>query len=185
MFIDITLKITPKMISDAQGNEKKALSGHLGTHFDVMNKEFPLDYFELRGIVFDVSQCREDDICLSDSALKQVEPHMFVAFYTGYIEREGYGSSNYFTLHPQLSTNLIEALLEKNVSIIGVDFAGVRRGKEHTPMDQRCAEHGVFVIENLCNLSEILYHGTQFQAYTSPMHFSDITGLPCRVIARV
>lgn len=39
MLIDITLKITPKMVTDAQGNEKKALVGHLGTHFDVMNKE--------------------------------------------------------------------------------------------------------------------------------------------------
>ena len=38
MLIDITLKITPKMVTDAQGNEKKALVGHLGTHFDVMNK---------------------------------------------------------------------------------------------------------------------------------------------------
>ena len=44
MKIDITLRITPKMATDAQGNEKKALVGHLGTHFDVMNKEFPLEY---------------------------------------------------------------------------------------------------------------------------------------------
>ena len=44
MLIDITLKITPKMVTDVQGNEKKALVGHLGTHFDVMNKEFPLEY---------------------------------------------------------------------------------------------------------------------------------------------
>ncbi len=48
MKIDITLKITPKMMKDAQGNEKKAFVGHLGTHFDVMNKEFPLEYTELR-----------------------------------------------------------------------------------------------------------------------------------------
>ena len=51
MKIDITLKITPKMVTDAQGNEKKALVGHLGTHFDVMNKEFPLEYTERKGIV--------------------------------------------------------------------------------------------------------------------------------------
>ena len=29
MKIDITLKITPKMVTDAQGNEKKTLVGHL------------------------------------------------------------------------------------------------------------------------------------------------------------
>jgi kynurenine formamidase len=34
------------MITDAQGNIKKALSGHLGTHFDVMDQEFPLEYVE-------------------------------------------------------------------------------------------------------------------------------------------
>ena len=32
MLIDVTLKITPKMVKDAQGNEKKSLVGHLGTH---------------------------------------------------------------------------------------------------------------------------------------------------------
>mgnify|MGYP007066589725 CR=1 FL=1 len=55
MLIDITLKITPKMVTDAQGNEKKSLVGHLGTHFDVMDKEFPLEYTERKGICFDVS----------------------------------------------------------------------------------------------------------------------------------
>ena len=44
MFIDITLKITPSMIEDTRINDTTALPGHLGTHFDVMNKEFPLEY---------------------------------------------------------------------------------------------------------------------------------------------
>ena len=50
MKMDLTIKITPKMVTDAQGNEKKALVGHLGTHFDVMNKEFPLKYTEMTGL---------------------------------------------------------------------------------------------------------------------------------------
>ena len=29
MLIDITLRITPKMATDAQGNERKAMVGHL------------------------------------------------------------------------------------------------------------------------------------------------------------
>lgn len=48
MKIDVTLEITPKMVQDAQGHDKKSLSGHLGTHFDVMNKEFPLEYTQRR-----------------------------------------------------------------------------------------------------------------------------------------
>ena len=54
MFLDLTLKVTPKMVADAQGNETKALVGHVGTHFDVMDKEFPLEYVERPGLLFDV-----------------------------------------------------------------------------------------------------------------------------------
>ena len=185
MKIDITLKITPKMVTDAQGNEKKALVGHLGTHFDVMNKEFPLEYTERDGIVFDVSKVKNRAIDIADIDMDKVKKNMFVCFYTGFIEEEGYGTKKYFTEHPELSTELLEALLQKNVSIIGVDFAGVRRGKEHTPMDQYCADHGVFIIENLCNLYNVLKIGNTFIANTYPMNYAEMTGLPCRVVADI
>ena len=185
MKIDITLKITPKMVTDAKGNEKKALVGHLGTHFDVMNKEFPLEYTQRNGIVFDVSKVQNRDIDISDIDLDEVSSDMFVAFYTGFIEEEGYGTRKYFTNHPQLSNELIEEFLKKKVSIIGIDFAGVRRGKEHTPMDQHCADCGVFIIENLCNLKKLLENDGLFIANTYPMNFADMTGLPCRVVAEI
>lgn len=185
MLIDLTLKITPKLAADAQGNEKKALVGHLGTHFDVMNKEFPLEYTERRGIVFDVSAVKERDIDCADIDLDQIEPDLFVAFYTGFIEAEGYGGSAYFTKHPQLSNRLIEELVRKNISIIGIDFAGVRRGSEHTKTDQYCADRGVFIIENLCNLSDLIDCGHDFTVFTFPMNYAEMTGLPCRVVARV
>lgn len=184
MLVDITLKITPKMAIDAQGNEKKALVGHLGTHFDVMNKEFPLEYTERKGIVFDVSTIENRDIEASDIDFNQVEKDMFVCFYSGFIEKEGYGSQIYFAYHPQLSNDLIEKLIASKVSIIGIDFAGVRRGKEHTPTDQHCADNGVFIIENLCNLKFLRDNAKSFIACTYPMNYADMTGLPCRVIAK-
>lgn len=185
MKIDITLKITPKMVTDAQGNEKKALVGHLGTHFDVMNQEFPLDYTERNGIVFDVSGVQGRDIEVADIDLGEVKKDMFVAFYTGFIEKEGYGSKAYFTEHPQLSNELLEALLQKQISIIGIDFVGVKRGKEHTPMDQHCADQGVFIVENLCNLGNVLKNGSTFTVHTYPMNYAEMTGLPCRVVAEI
>ena len=186
MLIDITLKITPKMVLDAQGNESKALVGHLGTHFDVMNKEFPLEYTQRKAIVFDVSNIRDRDICERDIDLSKVEADMFIVFYTGFVEEEGYGGKRYFSEHPQLSNELIDKLLERNISIIGVDFAGVRRGAEHTPKDQYCADKNVFIIENLCNLKSILTEKPYeiFTANTYPMNYSDMTGLPCRVVGR-
>lgn len=185
MLIDITLKITLEMTADAQGNEKKTLTGHLGTHFDVMDKEFPLEYTERNGVVFNVSHIADRDIDVSDIDMEAVARDMFVAFYTGFVERKGYGGRSYFKEHPQLSHGLIDALLDKGVSLIGIDFAGVRRGKEHTPADQRCADGGVFIIENLCNLKSVLDAGGRFTACTYPMNCAGMTGLPCRVIARV
>lgn len=185
MLIDITLKITPKMVTDAQGNEKKALVGHLGTHFDVMNKEFPLEFTRRKGIIFDVSDVEGREITAEDIDLARVEKDMFVAFYTGFIEKEGYGTQVYFTAHPQLSDELIDRLLDKLISIIGVDFAGVRRGKEHTPKDQYCADRGVFIIENLCNLKTVIDAGGDCIVNTYPMNYAEMTGLPCRVVAEV
>ena len=185
MLIDVTLRITPQMVTDAQGNERKTLVGHLGTHFDVMNKEFPLEYVRRNGVVFDVSGFSGRDIGIRDIDLSQVERNMFVAFYTGFIEKEGYGSSIYFHEHPQLSNELIEALINKSISLIGIDFAGVRRGREHTPMDQHCADHGVFVIENLCNLKSVLDAGGKAVFNTYPMNYAQMSGLPCRVVAEI
>ena len=80
---DITLKITPRMSANADSNQDKSLVGHLGTHFDVMDKDFPLDYTECKGIVFDVSSIRDRDIECSDIDLEKIKTGMFVAFYSG------------------------------------------------------------------------------------------------------
>ncbi|MCF0111012.1 MAG: cyclase family protein [Erysipelotrichaceae bacterium] len=185
MIIDITLPITPKMVTDAQGNEKKALTGHLGTHFDVMNKVFPLEYAFRKGIVFDVSRITDREIASEDIDITKVQEDMFVAFYTGHIRQNAYGTPEYFRQHPQLSPSLIEELVFKNISMIGIDAPGIRRGKEHTPADQFCADHGVFVIENLYNLQSVLSLSETFTAYTFPMNFLNQSGLPCRILAEV
>ncbi|MDO4275387.1 MAG: cyclase family protein [Eubacteriales bacterium] len=185
VIVDLTVLITPKMVKDAQGNEKKALVGHLGTHFDVMDKTFPLGYTRRKAVVYDVSDVSGREIGVQDIDLSVLQEDMFVAFYSGYIDRVPYGSKEYFSDHPQLSNELLEVLTDKKISVIGVDFAGVRRGKEHTPMDQYCADKGVFVVENLCNLKDVL-KGKKcvfFTANTYPMNYAEVTGLPCRVTA--
>ena len=107
----------------------------------------------------------------------------FIIFATGFIEKVGYGNPTYFKEHPTLSPELIDALLLRHISIIGVDCAGVRRGAEHPPMDQHCADHDVFIVENLCHLGDVL-QGRPFarcHVHTYPMNFTGMTGLPCRV----
>ena len=183
MLLDLTLPVTPAMLKEAKELNDPALEGHLGTHFDVMDKEFPLEYTERRGILFDVSRAEGEEIGVGDVALSKVEPGAFVAFCSGYGEKVAYGAPGYFSKGPMLSYELIDALLEKQVSMIGLDFGGIRRGKEHIPADQVCADRGVFVVENLVNLSAL--EGKVFTVHTYPMAFTGITGLPCRVIAEI
>ena len=185
MLIDITLQVTPQMRRGAPEKDDRALIGHLGTHFDVMDKDFPLEYTRRAGLVFDVSAIRGRDIDIEDIDMDKVEKDQFVAFYTGYIEQEPYGTKTYFAEHPQLSHRLIDALLDKGVSIIAIDCSGIRRGKEHTPKDQVCADRGVFVVENLCSLQPLVAAGGRFTAHTYPVSYSGMTGLPCRVIAEI
>ena len=185
MLIDITLNVTPAMMGTAWENTAKNLIGHLGTHFDVMDKEFPLEYTRRRAVVFDVSHIRGRDVEISDIPLEQVKEGMFVAFCTGFAEDEEYGTPRYFKEHPQLSHALIDELLSRNISVIGTDCGGIRSGAEHVPADQRCADRGVFVVENLSGLKAVLDVSPFFTAHTYPMRVSEITGLPCRVVAEV
>ena len=180
MLKDLTLKVTPGMARDAQGNEKRVLSGHLGTHFDVMDKEFPLAYIRRRAAIFDVSAVRDREIGSEDIDLKSVEKDMFIGFCSNWSEERKYGTREYSLMHPQLSRELIERLLEKEISLIGIDFPGVRRGKEHPETDQYCADRGVFIIENLCNMKDAVGECT---VYTFPVNFTGMSGLPCRVVA--
>ncbi len=185
MLIDITLKLTPKIVKEAPETTNRSLIGHLGTHFDVMDKEFPLEYTCRDGVVFDVSSINGRDIGIEDIAIENVKKDMFVAFYTGYIEKVDYGTREYFAHHPRLSYELIDELLCRGVSIIAIDCSGLRVGKEHTPADQHCADKGTFVVENLCNLKTVINHGGVFTAHTYPMNYVGVSGLPCRVIAEI
>ena len=176
MLIDLTMTINAEMA----GHDDRKLPGHLGTHFDIMDKEFPLDYLKREGIIFDLSRVGDQEIEITDIDLSAVHENMFVGFCTGFLEKEGYGTVTYRKQHPQLSKALIDALLEKQISVIGIDFAGVRRGEEHTITDQYCADHGVFIVENMCNMKAAI---GKSNIYTFPLKLTGTTGIPCRVVA--
>ena len=187
MYYDLTLKITPELRKDANGNDRFSLIGHLGTHFDIMDKEFPMNYLRLPAIFFNVSKIRNKEICKDDIDIEKIKSGMFVGFCTGCIREYGYGTKEYFHSPVPLSEELIEQLISKQVSIIGIDSPGIRIGQEHTPMDQHCADNGVFVVENMIDMENLLDREEQKFCYvnTYPVNYSDMTGLPCRVVAEI
>jgi kynurenine formamidase len=187
MFVDLTCKVSQFVQEEIFNHQNMAQFGHLGTHFDVMNKEFPLTYLRKNAVAFDVTGVFDRDIESSDVNLELISSGMFVAFHTGFIETVDYGSEKYFKDHPVLSCDLIDQLLESEISIIGIDFAGIRRGAEHATKDQFCADNGVFIVENLCNLGSVL-NGEPYRTFvanTFSVNFEGMSGLPCRVIAEI
>ncbi|MFO7611316.1 MAG: cyclase family protein [Clostridia bacterium] len=187
MLIDLSIEISVGTIEIAAGREKMVSFGHIGTHFDVMDKLFPLEFTRREGIVLDAGKVAGRDIDICDIDVGLIEKGDFVAIRTGFIETTAYGTEDYFQNHPQISEGLMDVLLDKGISIIGLDFTGLRRGAGHTAADAYCAERGVFVVENLCNLHKVLggKEIARFTAHTYPVNYIGISGLPCRVIAEL
>lgn len=189
MKIDLTYPLTKEWLENWRPNakDKGLLSlGHVGTHFDVLGKAFPLDYSELRGIIFDASKISDRDVEIADIDAEKISAGDFVLIRTGTSERYEYGSDDYSTYFPQISWELIKLLVAKKVRIIGLDARGLRKGSEHPQADKFCAENDTFVVENLVNLDKIISAGAKsFKVHTYPLNLVGFDGIPCRVIAEI
>lgn len=189
MKIDLTYPLSRKQL-DAFITmiQAKGVSpfGHFGTHFDVQDKQFPLDYTESTGAIFDTSTIFGQDITVDDIDTSLIQPGSFVLIRTSMIERVAYGSDTYFTDHPQLEWPLIEKIVAAKPHMIGLDMAGIRRGTNHATADQYCADREVFIVENLVNLHAVVIAARsqpEFLVHTYPLNLEGFSGLPSRVIA--
>lgn len=178
MYIDLTLQISKEIIK-TNNLENKQLLNHFATHFDIMDKIFPLEYIKRDGIIF--NKIGQKLIDLTSDELNKIKENSFVLFNTGFINKVGYFSKEYSDNQPEISTNLIFKLIEKKVSIIGLDFKGVKKGSDHRKYDQLCADNNLFIVENLTNLDKVS-ELKDFIVYTFPLNYTFLTGVPCRVV---
>lgn len=185
MFIDISVKLDDNspVIKWANKQDNPYLAmGHVGTHIDVYEKtNIPLEYLKSNGIIFNVTDIKE--VGVNDIDLDQVHENDTIIFRTSHLRKYGYGTDDYFKDHPQLSTELIDALIEKKVRFIGIDAPGIRKGEEHEVYDRKCEKNNVYVIENISSLH--LVTSPHCTIYTMWMDDNIKTGLRCRVIAEV
>lgn len=183
MLIDLTVAVDKKMVSDMTVPGKL---GHLGTHFDVMDKEFPLECIKRRGRLVDIRATRGREAEVADINVP-IQAGDFVIFRTNHLLEIGYGGPRYNFTSAELSDIAVGYLLEAGVSLIGVDAASLQKPAKHMQVDLRCAAQNVFIIENLCNLDKLAAAvGTDpFTVYCAPLNFQGLTGLPCRVVAEV
>ncbi|HJU10462.1 MAG TPA: cyclase family protein [Candidatus Binataceae bacterium] len=184
MLIDLSLPVDAKKLATEENYKIFIDAGHAGTHFDVVNKTFPLESFKTRGKVIDVSHIRDREVEIEDLGSTEIEAGDFVIFHTGLIDEFGYNTKSYMTRSAELSDRTVDFLLERKVRLIGVDAAGVQKFSKHAAVDAHCADRGVFIVENLNNVRQLLEHSPNpFLVYTAPVPRTDLTGLPCRVLA--
>jgi len=195
MYVDLSVKLDTKGMDSFMAAEKTVNTsehsfirgGHFGTHLDTRDKEFPLQKIITRGRVFDISRLNVTEVKPSDLDISAIQPDDFVMFYSGILKKCGYATKEYVSTYTELSDELIDALISKKISFIGVDMVGAKAPKDHVRIDQYCADNGIFIIENLDNLDVLCENtkGSPFTVYTFPLNLVGFSGLPCRVIAQI
>lgn len=128
---------------------------HIGTHIDCYNLsriELPS---EIDVSVVDVRNLDIIDINILNNI--SIKEDSFIIFRTGYLEKLGYGSEEYFNTKssPCLTNELVDKLLDFNVKLIGIDLSGIQHGKDHVVIDKYVENKGAYVIENICNLDKV------------------------------
>ncbi|MCY6370690.1 cyclase family protein [Clostridium ganghwense] len=188
--IDITIKLdnNHKVWKWLEFQENKLVNaGHVGTHIDVYKRSnIPIEYFKTRGALIDcTSYGLDEEIGIEVLKDIEIEENSFVIFKTNIQIKYPYGSDIYVKQHPELSWKLITHLLEKKVCFIGIDCAGIRRGKEHVQADVKSEENNTYVIENL-DLSKLnIKTDSKFNVYTMWIENPFATGLATRVLVDV
>ena len=180
MLIDLTLEVNPN-----HSESPIAKMGHFGTHIDVMDQyaHIPIDKFFCNTTLIDISDIRERLIEKNDLLHRDIQKDDFVIFRANWMNDYGYMNRAYHTDHPHFSDQAIDYLISKQIRFLGLDFPGAQRKEKHKLVDQKCANHGIFIIENLNNLT--LLDKDRFFTYCFPMNLSGMSGIPIRVVAKL
>ncbi len=209
--IDLTLEISNKLPSfpgsprpqfiswadkrsDGYNLEMIFLSSHSGTHLDApyhfIENGPKIDEISLKRLVTTALLCNirkgpdksitRDDIVEFEAKNGKIPPNTALVFRTGWARN--LTKKDYFTRNPGLSASAARYLLEKKVSLVGVDSPSIDLGK-----DTKFSAHhillkeGILILENLCNLDKI--KRSTFQLIVLPLKLKGATGSPVRAVA--
>ena len=153
---------------------------HISTHIDAPShmieegktlSDFPINKFVGDAIVIDVRGQKNIEPNLSD-----VKKGDIVFFLTSHSDKAY--ESDYFKNNPVIAEKTAQKLIEKRISIIGLD--------SFTPDNEPYNVHKIFlkndvlIVENLIDLNKLSVK--RFQCFIMPMKITNADGAPCRVI---
>ena len=202
MLIDVSMTIhtgsvfrlgTPAVQITSQGFQHKSegeyesimlyMSAHTATHVDLVYPERRIEPERMigPGALIDASQSGRKVIDLAD-VVNQADTLVggVVFFRTGWSE---FAATGRYYDHPELSSEVVEWLISKEVGAVGIDALGLGRGRRHGEYDRRLAAHDIYVIENLANLAAIPQG--RFKVYCLPLKIEDTDAIPARVLVEI
>ncbi|MEM2760567.1 MAG: cyclase family protein [Nitrososphaerales archaeon] len=180
---------------DIHGYESELIfmSSHTGTHMDAPYHffqrgrkidEIPVETFVTDALLIRVRKKSKGYITKKDimnfERRARIDEGRAIIFSTGWEEHAN--KHDYLTGNPGLSKDAAEYLVQKNVSIVGIDSANI----DHPEADDFAAHnvllpHGVLIVENLCNLRSI--NQIRFKLVVLPLKIQGATASPVRAIA--
>jgi arylformamidase len=178
-----TLKPTGSIAEgDPVNTTTVTLPVHLGTHVDAPYHyaqegerlaEVALERWCGEALVIDASAAAE---AVTPAVLEGLELPARVLLYTG--------QPAHWDAFPEgftpLTTELIAALAERGVKVVGTDCPSVDAlGSESLPVHQACFDHDVLIIEGL-NLAEV--KPGRYRLLCLPLHLPEADGAPARAI---
>jgi len=152
--------------------------GHIGTHIDCYESEPEKADYEVSVAIINWT-----DKMPSENDLESLDiSGKALVLFTGNIEKNGYGTSEYGAMNTVLESKTLDFILSKSPAFIVIDSYGIgAHGEEHIAFDKRCELNDCFVIENVI-LSEVVISSLQ-KLKISFDKLSKSTGKRCMVTA--
>jgi kynurenine formamidase len=160
-----------------------SFSAHTATHVDLVFMEKRIDPRRMIGTgkLINVTQVSGGGIRLDDVKHQvEIESGDFVFFRTDW--SEFVGTMQYYD-HPELSLEVVQWLVSKNINAVGIDALGLGRDRRHGEYDRLLVRNNIFVIENLANLAAIPQN--KFNTYCFPLKIENTDAIPARVVVEI
>ncbi len=190
----------PKTFETGPGRMRTSavkLGTHMGTHVDAefhfyeggqSIDAYPVKRFVGPGVVLPILKGHSGPITAEelDRAKPGVERNDILLLRTGWDEK--YFTEAYFD-HPYLSDDAARWIIEKGVSIVGIDTLTVdlpsyrRRPEFNFPVHRSILGAGILIIENLGNLRAV--EGRRLLIAAIPIKLQSLDAAPARVVGFV
>ena len=169
---------------DGWCDHKLSFGSHTATHIDAPAhmieggkelKDYGIERFISPAVCIDGSR----GFSVEAIEAANIQPGDAVLFYTG--ASEHFTDEKYWQEYPVLSDACCQLLIEKKVSIVGLETPSADN-ERHFPVHKTLLGADILIVENLANLKDLIGKTFEFQALPLKLEHD---GAPVRAIARL